>query len=155
MILHRRQRAPGRRDVEGDFRGMHFEREVDVFFFKHVKDRQPAFGEVGETFVQKFLTRRRKRVKRMPDAGAGEAVHDGGALRTATILFCGCRVKKFSRGAGGGFHFFGGALADAFGLAVAPDIGGQNGPVPFVNQIAHGLADEVTGNGKTFHPVLG
>src|SRR5450755_3482690 len=54
--------------------------------------------------------------------------------------------QTFPRGAGGGFHFFGGALADAFGFAVAPDISGQNCFVSFVNQIAYGLANEMIGN---------
>jgi hypothetical protein len=68
-------------------------------------------------------------------------------------FFCRGGIEKFSRGAGGGLHFFGGALADAFRFAVAPDVGGQNGLVPFVNQIAHGLADEVGGDGaKHFRP---
>ena len=64
-------------------------------------------------------------------------------------------VKEFPGGAGGGLHLFGGALADTFGFAVAPDIGGQNGLVPFVNQIAHGLADEVVGNGVAREAVFG
>ena len=53
MILHRRQRAPGGGDVEGDFRGMDFECKVDVLLFKHVEDGQPAFGKVGEAPFQK------------------------------------------------------------------------------------------------------
>jgi len=37
---------------EGDFRRMNFEREVDVLLFKHVENRQPAFGEIGKTLFQ-------------------------------------------------------------------------------------------------------
>ncbi len=48
MIFHRFQRALRRGDVERDFGRMHFEREVDVVLFEHVKDRQQAFGEIGE-----------------------------------------------------------------------------------------------------------
>ena len=68
VVLHRLERALGGGDVEGDFRRMHFEREVDVFLFEHVEDRQPAFGEIGEALVQIFLVRRRKGVERVPDA---------------------------------------------------------------------------------------
>jgi hypothetical protein len=57
----------------------------------------------------------------VPDGRAGEAVDDGGEI----IFGAGLRAEKFSRGAGGGFHFFSGALADAFGLAVIPHVGGS------------------------------
>ena len=76
------------------------------------------------------------------------------AGESSPLLRAGLGIEKLPRGAGGGLHFFGGALADAFGFAVAPDIGGQNRLVPFVNQIAHGLADEVRGNGMAGQAML-
>ena len=63
-------------------------------------------------------------------------------------------VEKYSRGAGGGFHLLGGALADAFGFAIAPNVGGQYCLVPLVNQIAHGLTHEMRRDGKTFQVVF-
>jgi hypothetical protein len=45
-------------------------------------------------------------------------------------------------------------LTNAFGFAVAPDIGGQNCLVSFVNQIAYGLANEMIGNGVTRQAIL-
>ena len=62
MILDRFERALGGNNVEGDFRGMHFERKVDVFLFKHIEDGQEAFGEVGITFVPEILIGRREAV---------------------------------------------------------------------------------------------
>ena len=46
-------------------------------------------------------------------------------------------------------------MADAFGFAIAPDIGWQNGFVPFINQIAHRLSDEMRGDGVAGETVLG
>ena len=66
--------------MEGDFRRMNFEREIHFFFFKHVKDWQPAFRKIGVTFVEKTLARRRKRINRVPDAGTGEAIDYGGII---------------------------------------------------------------------------
>ena len=43
---------------------------------------------------------------------------------------------------------FGRALAHAFWAAVAEDARGQDGLVAAVDGVAHGLADEVIGNGK-------
>jgi len=37
MVFYRSQRAFSRGDVEGDFRGMHFEGEVNVLLFKHIE----------------------------------------------------------------------------------------------------------------------
>jgi hypothetical protein len=151
MIFDRRQRAFGCGDIERDFRRMYFECEVDVFFFKHIENWQPAFGEIGVAFVEKFLICWRKRVKCVPDGRAGETIHNRDCA-FFRARFC---VEKFSRGAGGGFHFFGGALANAFRFAIAPDVGGQNRFVPFIDQIADRLADEMIGNGETIKPVFG
>ena len=71
------------------------------------------------------------------------------------LLRAGPGVEKFSRGAGGGLHFFRRTLADAFRLAIAPNVGRENGLVPLVNQIAHGLPDEVRGNRVAGESVLG
>ena len=103
MIFHRFERALGGGDVEGDFRRMHLEREVDVFLFEHVEDRQPAFGEIGKAFVQKILVRRRKGVKRVPDGRAGEAVDDGG--KSSPPLRPGRALKNFRAASAVAFIF--------------------------------------------------
>ena len=46
-------------------------------------------------------------------------------------------------GLGGLDQFLGGALAHAFGIAVAVDVVGQDRLVALVDVVAHGLADEV------------
>jgi hypothetical protein len=43
----------------------------------------------------------------------------------------------------------GSPFADAFRLAVAPDVFGQDELVPLVNQVADGLADEVVWRSRT------
>ena len=65
----------------------------------------------------------------MPDRRAGEAGHD---------------LDAELRGRPGGvLHPLGGAAADALGVAVAPDLGRQDGAVALVDRVADGLADEV------------
>ena len=89
----------------------------------------------------------------MPDGGAGETIdHGGGGVVSGAA---GAGIEKLADGAGGGLHLFRGALADAFGLAVTPDIGGQDGLVAFINQIAHGLAHEMGGDGVAGESMLG
>ena len=73
----------------------------------------------------------------------------------AAVLFAGAGIEKNPGGAGGGGHFDGGALAHAFRLAIAPDVGWQNSLVPFVDQIADRLADEMAGNGVAGEAVFG
>ena len=153
VTLHGFERTPGRGDVERDLRRVHFQGEVDVFLFKAVENRQPPLREIGKALVQIFLAGRRKGVERVPDRRAGETVDDSGKIIAA--FAAGLGIEKLPRGAGGGFHFFGGALADAFGFAIAPDVGGQDRLVPFVNQIADGLADQVRGNGVAGKAVFG
>jgi hypothetical protein len=65
----------------------------------------------------------------VPDARAGEAVDH----RHAELL----------RGPRRLLHLFDRPLVDAVGLAVAPDMGGQDRLVALVDPIADGLADEV------------
>ena len=77
----------------------------------------------------------------LPDGGAGEAddgVHAEGLGEPGGVL-----------------HFLGGAGADAFGVAVAPDFGPDDGLVPEVDGvIANGLALEVVGDGPDLEVVL-
>jgi hypothetical protein len=89
----------------------------------------------------------------MPDGGTSEAVDDGGLIVAG--FSTGLRVKKYACGTGGGLDLLGGALTDAFGLTIAPDIGGQDGLVAFIDEIAHGLADKMGGNGETFQAMFG
>ena len=76
----------------------------------------------------------------MPDRRAGEAVDDLDA--------------QLLRRAGGVHHLLGGPLADGLGLAVAPDVLGQDQLVPLVDQVADRLADQVIGDGPDLQPVL-
>src|SRR5205823_147651 len=94
-----------------------FEGEVDVLFIEGVEDGGEAFGEVFEAFVPVVLVGGREGVDGVPNAGTGETVDDPGRLGRLRR-----RVDELSAGFGGVDHFFGGALADAFGFTVAPDI---------------------------------
>ncbi len=58
------------------------------------------------------------------------------------------------RGLRGLLHFLRGALAHAFGIAVAVDVVGQDLLVARVDVVAHGLADEVGADGVALQPVL-
>ncbi len=44
-------------------------------------------------------------------------------------------------------HLLGGPLAHPFGVAVTPDVGGQDGLVALVDQVADGLPDQVVADG--------
>ena len=67
-------------DVECDFGGVDFEREVDVFFFKRIQDRPKAFAKVGIALVEIRLVGRGEGVERVPDGGASKAVDDAGEV---------------------------------------------------------------------------
>jgi hypothetical protein len=78
----------------------------------------------------------------VPDGGTSEAVDDW-----VNDSLVGAGIEELTRGASGCFHLFGGALADAFGLTVAPDLGGEDSLVALVDGIADRLPDEVVGEG--------
>ena len=136
--------ALGRGDVEGDLGRVNFEAEVHVGLVEGVEDRAEALAEVGETGVPVGLRSRREGVDRVPDAGPGEAVDDG--REGVAALAAGLRVEEGAGGLGGEGEFLRGALAHALGIAVAPDVGRENGLVALVDAVADGLADEVVGN---------
>ena len=132
---------------------MDFEGEVHIQLLIGIEDGQPALGEVLEAFFVILLRGRRKGVERVPDRGAGEAIH--GHRKLVLITAAGLGVEKRARGLAGGDHLLGGALADAFRIAVAPHFRGKDGLVPVVDVVADGLTDEVVGNGITGQPVVG
>jgi hypothetical protein len=135
--------ALGRGDVEGYLRRVHFESEIHVHLVELGEDRLPAIREIVESLLPVFLIGGREGVDGMPDARAGEAVDDG---REAGGL--GGGVDEVAAGAGGVDHLLGGALTDAFGLTIAPDVRRQDQLVALVDQVADGLADQVRGNGE-------
>ena len=51
-------------------------------------------------------------------------------------------------------HLLGGPLPDSLGLAVAPDVVGQNQLVPLIDQVANRLPDQVVGDCPDFQPIL-
>src|SRR5690606_21271925 len=87
------------------------------------------------------LRGRREGVERVPDRRTGEAVDH---LET-----------ELRGGMAGADHLLGGALSDALGLAVAPDVVGQYGLVPFVDGVADRLPDEVIRDREEFEAVFG
>ena len=72
------------------------------------EDGAPAGGEIFIAGGDFGGGGGREGVELGPDAAAGEAIDDGDA--------------EFGGGAGGEDHLVRGALADAFGVAIAPDI---------------------------------
>ena len=77
----------------------------------------------------------------MPDAGAGETIDSYGEV----VGTAGLGIEEFA-GLGSVDHALGGTLADTFRIAVTPDLGGENGFVPLVNEITDGLADQMVGD---------
>jgi len=125
--------ALGRPVVVGDLAGVHLVRVTDADLVEHVEDRVPALGEVLESALDHRRGHRREHRERVPDRRAGEAddgVHaePGGSARRVLDLL--------SR-----------TLADALGLAVAPDAGRQDALVPLVDRVvADRLAGQVAGD---------
>ena len=76
----------------------------------------------------------------MPDARSGKAVDYFHA--------------EFLRGPGRVFQFLGGPGVDTRRIAVAPHVIGQNGLVPGVDVVEHGLTGQMGANGKDLHIVL-
>src|SRR5580698_7639090 len=70
--------ALGGGDVEGDLGRVNFQGEVDVDAVEFIQDRFPAAGEIFKAVLPVLLGSRREGVEAVPDAGAGEAVDDGG-----------------------------------------------------------------------------
>ena len=145
-------RALGAGDVEGDLGGVNFEGEVDVGFLEGLEDGAETFGEVGVTSVPVRLGGGREGVNGVPDGRTREAVDDGRVVVLAVIA--GFGVEEGAGGFAGGDHLLGGALADALGVAVAPDIGGENGFVALVDVVTDGLADQVAGDGVAGEAVV-
>jgi len=127
-------------DVEGDFGRMDFQRVFDPEFLELIEDGFEAGGEVFVTGLDLARQDRGERVDEVPDAGAGEAIHDLDA--------------EAGGGLGGFDQFFGGALAHPFGISVAVDVIGQDGLMARVNVVADGLSDEVGGDGKALQSGL-
>ncbi len=142
VIIHRFECSLGRGCIEGNLGRVNFEGEVDIDFFEYVKDGCPPISEVFVSIIQILLRGRRKGVEGVPDRRSCEAVNHGmndGVVRTG--------IEKFTCCARGLFHFLSGTLADTFRIAVAPDIGGEDGLVALVDQVTDRLADEVIRDG--------
>src|SRR5690606_34756725 len=138
VATDRFDRALSGRDVEGDLRRMDLEPEVDVHSIERVEDRLETSREVIEASLPILLRRRRKRVDRMPDARPREAVDDGGKL-----LASGAGVDEPPTRLPRPDHLLGGTLADAFRIAIAPDVGRKDQFVPLVDRIADRLPDQM------------
>lgn len=127
--------------VVGDLTGVDFVGEADAAFVEDVQDGVPAVREVLVAGVDDFFRDGREHGHVLPDGGAGEP--DDGV-----------HAEGFGE-PGGVLHFLGGALADSFGVAVAPDLRADDRFVAEVDGvIAHGLALEVVGNGPDLEVVL-
>jgi len=121
VVFNRCQCSVGGSDVEGDFRGMDFQGEIDIHLVEGIEDGDPAFGKVLVALLVMSLCGGWECVEQVPDAGAGEAVYDGGSF--LGFLFTGLGVEEFTSGLCGADHFAGRALAHAFRGAVAPYFG--------------------------------
>ena len=146
--------ALGAGDVERNFGRVNFEGEVYVERIERLEDWPEPLREIVEAFLPVLVAGRRERVDRMPDGGAGKAVDDGGGAFLAAEAG-GLRVHERACGLAGLDHLFGGAFADAFRFAVAPDIGRQDALVPGINVVADRLADEVAGNRERGEAIAG
>ena len=149
------ERALSGGNIEGDLGRVHFEAEVDVVLLERLEDGLPALGEIIEALLEVGLIGGREGVDRVPDGGTGEAVDDGlaGTLRLVGHV-CLAGVEELAGGLSGQGHLGASTLADAFRIAVAPDVGGEDALVTFVDIIAGGLADEVRGDRPAAEVVL-
>jgi hypothetical protein len=153
VAVDRRDRALGAGDVERDLGRVHLEGEIDVELLEGLEDRAEALGEIGEAGIPIRLRGRREGVDRVPDGRAGEAVDDRGKVVLGAVA-AGLGVEERARGLGRGDHLLGGPLAHALGVAVAPDVGRQDGLVALVDVVADRLADEVAGDGVAGQAVV-
>src|SRR5205823_1893642 len=119
---------------------VHLQGELDALLVENVYDGVPAVGEVLVAVFDHGGRDGRKAGQGVPDLGAGEAID--------------YLDPKLSRGAGGVFNLLGGALAHTLGVAIAPDVAGQNALVALVDDgITHGLAHHVVADGVAAEPV--
>src|SRR5690606_17108416 len=133
--------ADGGPVVVGDLAGVHLVGEAHAFGVEDVEDGVPAGGEVLVAALDHHLGGGREHGDQVPDRGAGEA--DDGVDAEA------------GRGPCGVLDLGGGPLPDALRLTVAPDPGGQDGLVAFVDDgVAHRLADQVVGDRPALESVL-
>ena len=153
VVLHRLERALRGGDVERDFGGVHLKGEVHVLLVEGIEDGRETLREILKALVVESLARRRERVEAMPDRGAGEAVDHRGEL--VLVLAAGFRVQEKAGGLAGLDHLQRRALADTFGLAVAPDIRRQDRLVALVDIVADRLANEVAGDRVGSEAVVG
>ena len=140
LVVADRVEGLARRDeVVGDLGRVHLEPEAHPLRFEDVHDRPEALGEVLVAALDLGEVVRREGVELVPDRRAREAVH----LRDA----------ERGRGAGRVLQALGGALPDALGLAVAPDLGRKDRLVARVDRVADGLPDEVRAERPAAEPV--
>src|SRR5262245_19661599 len=143
-VVDRRERATGAVEVEGDLGRVDLEREADADLLELLQDRRPLRREVAVAGLDHVLRHGREAVEQVPDRRAGEAVDDRAARELQALLHARRRgVEELARGLAGLDHLLRRALLHALGLAVAPDLGREDGLVALVDAVAHGLADEV------------
>lgn len=127
-------------EVEGDFGGVNFEGEFDATVFEDVENWVPAFGEELEAAFDHGFGGGREVVEEVPDGGSGKSVDDADV--------------EFLCGAGCVFHFFGGAMVNAGGVAITPNIVRKDALVTGVDVIEDGLSDEMIGDGEEFQAMF-
>ena len=132
--------AFGAHYIEGDFRGVHLEGELDPLGLEHIQDGRPPVGQVLEPGVDHLGRRGRERVEQVPDGAAREAVHHVHA--------------EALRRPGGLLHRLGRAPPHPFRVPVAPNALGEDAFVPRVDAVADGLAHEVARDGEDLKVVL-
>ena len=67
VMVNRFQRSRRTGNIKGDFRRMHFQREIHTLCFKHIENRRPTIGEVLETGLDLTGHDWRERVQQVPD----------------------------------------------------------------------------------------
>ena len=123
------ERLLRRHEVVGDLGRMHLQAEADALALEHLEDRLQTLRDLLIAALDPLEVVGRERVEQRPDRGAEEPVHLGDAKGGGRAR----RVFESARG----------TAAHAFRIAVTPDLGRQDAPVPLVDRIADGLADEV------------
>src|SRR5687768_5808863 len=113
---------------------MHLECELHAYLLEFIEDRLPALCEILVAILDLVGEIWRETVDEVPDAAAGEAVHN-----TDAKALGGLRCLD---------HLFSGALANPFSVAVAIDVVWEDLLVALIDEVAHALTHEMGGNGK-------
>src|SRR5690554_2314267 len=133
VMVQRFQCSLCREGVEGDLSGMHLQRKADAQFFKLVQDGHEPAGKKFIALFNHLSGNGREGIEQVPYRAAGESHH-----RINTQRF-GCLGRQY--------QLLSSPPAYTLRVTIAPDMGRQDGLVPFIYTVADRLSHQVRGDG--------